>query len=90
MTDNASGPNDLLDGDSQDTVRIELPREACHAISEMCAYLADMIAANACGCETCDERREQAETWEAVFRGMAEAETGTTHELVVGPVQYVH
>ena len=89
MKDSAPGADGRAWNEARDTVTIELPREAWEAISEMCAYLADLVASSDCGCETCDERVAQAEAWETVFRGMAEAEPGTTHELVTGQGEYV-
>ena len=80
----------LVEDEGRDTVRVELPREACDAISEMCAYLADMIAEGGCGCEACAERLAQAEAWEGVFRGMAETEPDMTYEVVLGQDGYVH
>ena len=90
MKDRASGADERIEDDGRDIVRIELPREACEAISEMCACFADMIAGTDCGCEVCDERRLQAEAWEGVFRGMAETEPGTTHQIVLGQGDYIH
>ena len=90
MKDHALGANECIEDEGRDTVRVELPREACEAISEMCAYLADTIAAEGCGCEACAERLAQAEAWEGVFRGMAETEPGMTHEVVLGQEGYVH
>ncbi len=90
MKDRASGANERIQDDGHDTVRVELPREACVALSDMCASLAEMISASACGCETCDERFAQAEAWEGVFRGMAETEPGMTHEVVLGQEDYIH
>ncbi|MDE0344574.1 MAG: hypothetical protein OXI66_02170 [Boseongicola sp.] len=90
MKDRASGADERIEGEGRDIVRIELPREACEVLSELCAHLADMIAADDCGCEFCEERFAQAEAWEGVFRGMAETEPGTTHEVVVGQDGYVH
>ena len=49
MKDRASGANKVVEDEGRDTVRVELPREACEAISEMCAYLADTIAVGGCG-----------------------------------------
>ncbi|MDE0524020.1 MAG: hypothetical protein OXH79_18900 [Boseongicola sp.] len=90
MKDRASGADERIGSEGRDVVRIELPREACEVISELCAHLADIIADSDCGCEVCDERLAQAEAWEGVFRGMAETEPGTTHEVVVGQDGYVH
>ncbi|MDE0696331.1 MAG: hypothetical protein OXH76_10935 [Boseongicola sp.] len=90
MKDHAPGADACIEDDGSDTVRVELPREACEAISEMCAYLADTIAAGGCGCEDCAERLAQAEAWEGAFRGMAEAGPGMTHEVVLGQDGYVH
>ena len=90
MKDCAEGAMRLIEDGGRDTVRVELPREACDAISDMCAYLADTIAADGCGCEDCAERLAQAEAWEDVFRGMAETEPGMTHEVVLGQDGYVH
>ena len=90
MKDRASGADERIGSEGRDIVRIELPSEACEAISDMCACLADMIAGADCGCEVCEERFAQAEAWESVFRGLAEAEPGTTHEVVVGEGGYVH
>ena len=90
MKDRAPGANKSIEIEDRDTVRVELPREACDAISEMCAYLADTIAAGDCRCEACAERLAQAEAWEGVFRGMAETEPGMTHEVVLGQQGYVH
>ncbi|MDE0521998.1 MAG: hypothetical protein OXH79_08605 [Boseongicola sp.] len=90
MKDRAPGADERIGSEGQDVVRIELPREACEVISELCACLADMIAAGDCRCEVCEERLAQAEAWEGVFRGMAETEPGTTHEVVVGQEGYVH
>ena len=90
MKDDAPGMKDRAGNDDADTVRVELPREACETLSDMCALLADLIADTGCGCEACEERVAQADAWEGVFRGMAEAEPGTTHEAVPGPEGYVH
>ena len=90
MKDEAPGANDRDENDGEDTIRIELPREACETLSEMCALLAHLIADSDCGCELCDGRLAQAEAWEGVFRGMAETEPGTTHEVVVGQGGFVH
>ncbi len=90
MKDRAPGANERIQDEDQDTVKVELPREACEAISDMCAYLAEMITAAGCGCEACDERLAQAEAWESVFHGMAETEPGTTYEVVLGQGEYVH
>lgn len=90
MKDRASRAGERIGSEGRDVVRIELPREACEVISELCAHLADMIAESDCGCEACEERFAQAEAWEGVFRGMAETEPGTTHEVVAGQDGYVH
>ena len=90
MKDHAPGANKPIEIESRDTVRVELPREACNAISELCAYLAYPIATGGCGCKDCAERLAQAEAWEGVFRGMAETEPGMTHEVVLGQDGYVH
>ena len=90
MKDNAPAADERAWNEARDIVRIELPREACEALSEMCAYLADLVPSGDCGCETCDERVAQAEAWETVFRGMAETEPGTTHEVVTRQGEYVH
>ena len=90
MTDDAPYMKDRAGNDVADTVRVELPREACETLSNMCALLADLIADSGCGCEACEERVAQADAWEGVFRGMAEAELGTMHEAVPGPEGYVH
>ena len=89
MKDRAPGADECNENESQDFVRIELPREACKVISEMCARLADMIADTDCGCEVCDGRFAQAEA-ECVFRGMAESEPCTAHEVAVGQGEYIH
>ena len=90
MKDRSSGADRFIEDEGRDTVRIELPREACDAISDMCANLADTIAAGGCGCEACAERLAQAEAWDGVFRGMAETEPDVTHEVVLGQEGYVH
>ena len=90
MKDSAPAADERAWSEARDTVRIALPREACAALSEMCACLADLVASRDCGCEACDERVAQAEAWETVFRGMAETEPGTTHEVVIGQGEYVH
>ncbi len=90
MMDRASRADECVGSEGRDVVRIELPREACEVISELCAHLAEIIADSDCGCELCDERLAQAEAWEGVFRGMAETEPGTTHEVVVGQGGFVH
>ena len=90
MKDRAPGEDERIGSEGRDIIRIELPREACEVISELCAHLADMIADGDCGCEVCEERLAQAEAWEGVFRGMAETEPGTTHEVVVEQEGYVH
>ena len=90
MKDRASEADRLVEDEGGDTVRIELPREACDAISGMCAHLADMIAAGGCGCEVCAEQLAQAEAWEGVFRGMSETEPGMIHEVVLGQEGYLH
>ena len=90
MKDQASGADERVGSGGRDVVRIELPREACEVLSELCAHLADLIADSDCGCEVCEERFAQAEAWEGVFRGMAETEPGTTHEVVAGQEGYVH
>ncbi|MYK30662.1 MAG: hypothetical protein F4051_02785 [Boseongicola sp. SB0670_bin_30] len=90
MKDRASRADERVGSEGRDVVRIELPREACEVISELCAHLAEIIADSDCGCELCDERLAQAEAWEGVFRGMAETEPGTTHEVVVGQGGFVH
>ena len=90
MKDPTSDANKHSESEGGETVRVELPREACDALSDMCAYLADTIAAGDCGCEACAERLAQAEAWEGVFRGMSETEPGMTHEVVFGQEGYVH
>ena len=90
MKDGASDANGLVGNEGGDTVRVELPREACDVISEMCAFLAETIAAGGCGCEACAERLAQAEAWEGVFRGMSETEPGMIHEVVLGQEGYLH
>ena len=90
MKEHKAGADARVLDKGQDTVRVDLPREACEAISEMCAYLADTIAAADCACEACEERLAYAEAWEGVFRGMAETEPGMTHEIVLGQGGYVH
>lgn len=90
MKDRVSGVDESIEIESRDTVRVELPREACDALSDMCAYLADTIAAGGCGCEARAERLAQAEAWEGVFRGMAETKPGMMHEIVLGQEGYVH
>ena len=90
MKDRAPGVDESNEIENRDTVMVELPREACDALSDMCAYLADTIAAGGCGCEACAERLAQAEAWEGVFRGMAETEPDVTHEVVLGQDGYVH
>ncbi|MYK33141.1 MAG: hypothetical protein F4051_15980 [Boseongicola sp. SB0670_bin_30] len=90
MKDEAPGANDRDENDGEDTIRIELPREACETLSEMCALLAHLIADSDCGCEACDQRFTQAEAWEDAFRALAESGPGGTHELVVGQEGYVH
>ena len=90
MKDRASGADERIEGEGRDIVRIELPREACEVLSELCAHLADMIADDDCGCEFCEERFAQAEAWEGVFRGMAVSEPGAIQEIVVGQGEYVN
>ena len=90
MKDDAPGANDRDESDGEDRIRIEMPREACETLSEMCALLADLIADTDCGCKACDARFTQAEAWEDAFRALAESGPGVTHELVVGREGYVH
>ena len=89
MKDRTSDANEFVENEGRETVRVELPHEACDVISDICACLADMIAAAGCGREVCAERLAQAEAWEGVFRGMAESEPGMTHEVVLGHEGYV-
>ena len=90
MKDRASVAISRVEDKGLETVRVELPREACDAISEMRTYLADTIAAGDCGCEACADRLAQANAWEGVFRGMAETGPGVTHEVVLGQEGYFH
>ena len=90
MKDDAPGTNDRIGNGGEDTVRVELSRAACETLSDMCAFLADVIADSDCGCEACDERFAQAEAWEGVFREMAETGSGMTCEVVLGQEGYVH
>ncbi|MDE0347910.1 MAG: hypothetical protein OXI66_19330 [Boseongicola sp.] len=85
-----SDVNEFIENEGSETIRVELPREACDALSDMRAHLADTIAAGDCGCEACAGRLAQAEAWEGVFGGMAETEPGVTYEVVLGQEEYVH
>ncbi|MDE0696385.1 MAG: hypothetical protein OXH76_11220 [Boseongicola sp.] len=90
MKDSAPDADERAWNEAKDTVRIELPREACEALPEMCAYLADLVASGDCGCEACDERVAQAKAWGTVFPGIANTEPGMTHEVATGQGEYVH